>query len=214
MVGIHPKKGGTWKEIFVFKSLRIVQIYNVMSHGRRFYRSLEYTTDVHYSLRDMQPSIKDRDYPWPRWERHGAGHPYAEYPDPTSVVIIRDKVHPANISGTDEQFIPSRLLYGIVPSALLDSYLFWQDKVCAATWPGFQCLLEVLLTRVFVYSVVTDRQPARLPARQDSKHYLRRVGSSAQGGLHAHARRMRSHHSHPANQEAGTIWPPPVWCGM
>ncbi len=142
MVGIHPKKGGTWKEIFVFKSLRIVQIYNVMSHGRRFYRSLEYTTDVHYSLRDMQPSIKDRDYPWPRWERHGAGHPYAEYPDPTSVVIIRDKVHPANISGTDEQFVPSRLLYGIVPSALLDSYLFWQDKVCAAshTQPGFQCL--------------------------------------------------------------------------
>ncbi len=30
--------------------------------------------------------------------------------------------------GTQEQFIPSRLLYGIVPSALLDTHLFWQDK--------------------------------------------------------------------------------------
>ncbi len=77
----------------------------------------------------MQPSTKDRMFAWPKWERHGAGHPYAEYPDPTSVVIIRDKNHPDNISGSDEQFIPSRLLYGIVPSALLDTHLFWQDKV-------------------------------------------------------------------------------------
>lgn len=38
MIGLHPELGGTWKEIFVFRSLRIVQIYNVMSHGRRFYR--------------------------------------------------------------------------------------------------------------------------------------------------------------------------------
>lgn len=32
------------------------------------------------------------------------------------------------IVGTQEQFIPSRLLYGIVPSALLDTHMFWQDK--------------------------------------------------------------------------------------
>eukprot|EP01087_Luapelamoeba_hula_P004848 TRINITY_DN1482_c0_g1_i1.p1 TRINITY_DN1482_c0_g1~~TRINITY_DN1482_c0_g1_i1.p1 ORF type:complete len:4317 (-),score=602.49 TRINITY_DN1482_c0_g1_i1:51-13001(-) len=128
MVGIHPKLGGTWKEIFVFRTLRLVQIYNVMSHGRRFYRSLEYTTDVHFTLRDMQPSTDDRKYPWPKWERHGAGHPYAQYPDPTSVVIFRDATHPSNLSGTQEQFIPSRLLYGTVPSALLDTHQFWQDK--------------------------------------------------------------------------------------
>jgi len=128
MIGLHPELGGTWKEIFVFRTLRIVQIYNVMSHGRRFYRSLEYTSDVHYSLRDMQPPFDDRMYPWPRWERHGAGHPYAQYPDPTSVVIFRDATHPDNLSGGQEQYIPSRLLYGIVPSALLDTHYFWQDK--------------------------------------------------------------------------------------
>jgi hypothetical protein len=38
MIGIHPKLGGTWKEIFVYKSRRSVQIYHVLSHGRRFYR--------------------------------------------------------------------------------------------------------------------------------------------------------------------------------
>ena len=38
MVIIHPKKGGTWKEVFVYKSLGIVEVYNILSHGRRFYR--------------------------------------------------------------------------------------------------------------------------------------------------------------------------------
>jgi hypothetical protein len=128
MIGIHPKLGGTWKEIFVYKSLRIVEIYNVLSHGRRFYRMLEYTTDVHFTHREMQPLTDDRPYPWPKWCRHGAGHPYSAYPNPLSVVIFRDATHQKNISGSQEQFIPSRLLYGLVPSALLDTHLFWQDK--------------------------------------------------------------------------------------
>jgi hypothetical protein len=128
MIGIHPQKGGTWKEIFVFKSRKLVHIYNVISHGRRFYRSLEYTNDVRFTLRDMQPSINDRKFPWLTWERFGAGHPYAQYPDPTSVVIFRDLGHQKNRSMSKEQFIPARLLHGIVPSALLDHYLFWQDE--------------------------------------------------------------------------------------
>lgn len=99
MVGIHPKLGGTWKEIFVYKSRRSVQIYSVTSHGRRFYRSLEYTNDTRITLRDMQPSIEDRNFPWPKWERHGCGHPYNQYPNPFSVVILRDAAHAQNISG-------------------------------------------------------------------------------------------------------------------
>lgn len=128
MIGIHPKLGGTWKEIFVYKSRRSVQIYHVLSHGRRFYRSLEYTNDTRITLRDMQPPIDDRNFPWPKWERHGCGHPYNQHPNPLSVVIMRDAAHPQNVSGSQEQFIPSRLLYGIVPSALLDNHMFWQDK--------------------------------------------------------------------------------------
>ena len=42
-------------------------------------------------------------------------------------VVMRDPVVPQNISGTQEQFIPARLLFGIVPQALLDKYNFWQD---------------------------------------------------------------------------------------
>ena len=128
MIGVHPKTGGAWKEIFVFKHLRMVHIYNISSHGRRFYRSLEYTTDSRFTLRDMQPSTEARKNPWPSWERHGAGHPYAQYPDPTSVVITRGWDYPENLSGGEETFIPSRLLYGLVPCALLDTHKFWQDE--------------------------------------------------------------------------------------
>ena len=127
LIGLHPKRGGNWKAIYVFKSLRTVHVYNVYSHGRRFYQSLEYTTDVRFTLRGMQPSVKDRQNPWPAWERHGAGHPYAEHEDPLSVVILRAADVHENASNTEETFIPSRLLYGIVPSALLDTHRFWQD---------------------------------------------------------------------------------------
>jgi hypothetical protein len=129
LIGIHPKNGGTWKEIFVFKSLRIVQVYNILSHGRRFYRVLEYSSNCKYSLREMQPSIDDRRSPWPEWERYGAGHPYADHwNNPITSVISRSWDYEQNLSGGEETYIPPRLLYGIVPHSLLDQYLFWQDE--------------------------------------------------------------------------------------
>lgn len=116
-------------EIFVFRSLEMVQVYHVTSHGRRFYRVLEYTSNTKFTLRDMQPSIKDRQQPWPSWERHGAGHPYQDHWDnPLSCVITRGSEFPQNLSGGTETFVPERLLYGILPHALLTQYLFWQDE--------------------------------------------------------------------------------------
>ena len=129
MVGIHPKNGGTWKEIYVFKSLQMVHVYNVTSHGRRFYRVLEYTSNCKLTLREMQPSLDDRRSPWPLWERHGAGHPYGDHwGNPTSCVISRGWDYEQNLSGGEETYLPPRLLYGIVPQALLDTHMFWQDE--------------------------------------------------------------------------------------
>ena len=45
-----------------------------------------------------------------------------------SALIIRDQQHALNLSGGKETFIPSRLLYGAIPQALLDAYLFWRDE--------------------------------------------------------------------------------------
>ena len=128
LMGLHPKRGGNWKAVHVLRHLRVVHVYNVLSHGRRFYMSLEYSSDARFTLRSLQPSVKDRQHAWPAWERHGAGHPYAEHGDPLSVVILRQADVSDNRSGSEETFIPARLLHGLLPSALLDSHRFWQDS--------------------------------------------------------------------------------------
>ena len=43
-------------------------------------------------------------------------------------MIIREKQHHLNISGCREKLVPSRLLYGVVPDTLLETYRFWEDE--------------------------------------------------------------------------------------
>lgn len=45
-----------------------------------------------------------------------------------SILVVRDQQHHLNYSGGKEVLVPSRLLYGVVPDALLDTYTFWQDE--------------------------------------------------------------------------------------
>ena len=128
LVGKQPDQGGVWREIFVYRARRMVHVYRIESHGRRFYRSLEYASDARFCLRDMQPSVSHRDSMWPLWERHGAGHPYADsHNQSKSAVITRDSTVEGNLSLGKETYMPSRLLYGILPQAVLDSHVFWQD---------------------------------------------------------------------------------------
>lgn len=106
------------------------------------------TTDCRFSLRELQPSVDDREQPYPKWWTRGAGSPYPKgvskmlannLMDNTgdhlykSVVIKRDASHTGNFSGGTETFVPKRLLLGIIPQSLLDSYLFWQDEAIEPT---------------------------------------------------------------------------------
>lgn len=77
LYALHPMNNGAWKEIHVCRDT-FVQVFHLVSHGRRIYRSLVYTTDSRFSLGDMQPSTKNRQHLWQPWERHGAGHPLAD----------------------------------------------------------------------------------------------------------------------------------------
>ena len=56
IVGKRPDDPGVWRDIFVYRTLRLVTVYRVESHGRRYYRSLEYTSDARYCLAAMQPN--------------------------------------------------------------------------------------------------------------------------------------------------------------
>ena len=128
LLGIHPKTFGVLKEFVVHRLSRTVHCYDLVSHGWRFYRSLVYTTDCRYTLHEMQPSTADLDNPWPEWERHGAGHPYKSVGDGTGVVITREWDHEDNLSCGPEVYLPARLMHGVIPTALLEKYDFWQDE--------------------------------------------------------------------------------------
>ena len=79
---MHPKLKRMWMEIIVYRYTRVCEVYAITSHGRRFYRSLVYSSDARYSLYSLQPSLNDRDRPWPsvnlprggtwQWARHEA----------------------------------------------------------------------------------------------------------------------------------------------
>ena len=128
-MGKQPEQGGVWREIYVYRARRMVHVYRIESHGRRFYRSLEYATDARFALRAMQPETVHRQRPWPSWGRHEAGHPYASsYKKQASAVISRDWTVEENLSLGKETYVPSRLLFGILPEVLLKEFEFWQDE--------------------------------------------------------------------------------------
>jgi hypothetical protein len=129
LTAVCSRTGRKLKEMYVFRDYECVHVYDVYSYGRRFFRSLIYSSNAHYSLVALQPSTGAKMQPWPAWERHGAGDPT---PDDTiatdqSAVILRHPTHPLNLSRSIETFIPTRNLAGLVPTALLETHEFWQD---------------------------------------------------------------------------------------
>ena len=127
LIAVDPKKAGIIHEIYVFKHYRMVQLFQMVSYGRRWYRSLFFTTDCRYTLLELTPSTQEvRCCQIPPLLRY-AGVSDSPAGDGTGCVLFRDKIVPQNKSGTEEQFIPARLLHGVLPSALLKDYIFWQD---------------------------------------------------------------------------------------
>ena len=143
ILGLHQTLGGPYKLIYLFRRLRCVHIYEVVSHGREWWWCLHLTTDYRYSLSKMEPDGNSRRSQYPDWWLHGSGMPYpvgiAGYLSNNvtsknasltqeSVLIHRDAHHKDNFSGGRETFVPSRLLAGVIPESLLESYHFWSDE--------------------------------------------------------------------------------------
>lgn len=127
---IDSQSGRKLKEVYVFRDYQSVHVYDVFSHGRRFYRRLVYCSDNRFCLNQLHPSTDRRPRPWPSWGRHQAGDadPDASTEQPQTCVIMRHPTHPDNLSKCTETFIPSYFLHGIIPSCLLETHMFWQDE--------------------------------------------------------------------------------------
>ena len=123
-IKLHEYK--TLKEVVVFRKQQCLHIYNVVEYGRRFYRSLVWSSDSRYTLTDLPP-IWAPDASWMQSDRYaitdGKKHADASYPHP-SLIITRNFT---TLADKMQVYIPSRFLKGLVPDGLLDEYTFWQE---------------------------------------------------------------------------------------
>jgi hypothetical protein len=60
LMGLHQNIGGPWKLVYLFRRLRCVHVYECISQGREWFFSLHLTTDTRFTLRELQPSMRDR----------------------------------------------------------------------------------------------------------------------------------------------------------
>jgi len=111
----------TWKEIVLSEEWSTVQAFNLLSHGRRACRAQCFASDARLSLaslnlvglgssREPQPPVLARQAGSWKDVRQAEG----------SLVVTR--------FGGDQLLVPGRLLAGVVPAALLESYRFWQKS--------------------------------------------------------------------------------------
>jgi hypothetical protein len=118
---IDPGKDhATWKEVIVWKQRRVVHVYNFVSHGRRIYRSLVYTSDSRYCLHSLTPNTNDRSGSVAACVASEAGDFKRKVVNEPSLVITRRNMA---IQG-HETYLPARLLQGVLPSALLEAFRF------------------------------------------------------------------------------------------
>ena len=111
------KPEATWKEIVILKQRKMLLAFNLISHGRRVFKQLVYTTDSQFSLHNLPLKSKGI-------FQFAAGDFKKKRSHDDSLVIVRKNTE---LSG-NEVFIPSRLLHGVVPSALLEAFHIWQGE--------------------------------------------------------------------------------------
>lgn len=67
------KDDATWKEVVVSKTRGVVQVFNLISSGRRMFRSLVYSSNARFSLHSLPPSLGDRSNSTPKSLQFAAG---------------------------------------------------------------------------------------------------------------------------------------------
>ena len=113
----------TLKEVVAWQNPPLINIFNVVEHGRRHFRVLEYTSNLSLCVHEVTGGE-----PYP--DRVGgilalsAGIPMTTLePEPTLVVT-----RALNAELGTQTFIPERFLAGLLPTALIEKYTFWQSE--------------------------------------------------------------------------------------
>lgn len=110
----------TLKEVVVWQHPPLINVFNVVEYGRRHLRILEYTSDLSLCLHE----VKGEPYP----DRVGgilslsAGIPMTSCNPSPSLIVTRA----LNADIGTQTYVPSRFLAGLLPTALVESFTFWQ----------------------------------------------------------------------------------------
>eukprot|EP00662_Eupelagonemidae_sp_cell21_P000318 gene318-biopygen71950 len=143
-----PKLLPQVKEVFVWEDPPCVHVFDIVEHGRRFFRRQTFASDCAWSYHaphESAPGADGRGQPKQRsaqWIPGGdwsftAGEAGHRRPSGTSLVIQR--TIPDDPHGRTQTYVPSRLLLGLFPDALFEDYEFWQNDTIDQGWKFVCC---------------------------------------------------------------------------
>ncbi|KAL7066785.1 EF hand family protein [Cryptosporidium serpentis] len=137
------------KEIVVYRFPPVVMVFDIVEHGRLYYKQLCHTSNISYSLGycnekfitpwlGITESIQDEDLDKSNASCYftagnsskytlGAGIPLQRGQKPRQSLVIMRDYYPDPV-GT-EMYIPSRFLFGLLPQALIETHEFWQSQI-------------------------------------------------------------------------------------
>jgi hypothetical protein len=113
----------TLKEVVVWQHPPVINVYNVTEYGRRHLRVLEYTSNMSLCLHEVTGGE-----PYP--DRVGgilslsAGIPMTTLHPDASLLVTRA----LNSELGTQTLVPDRFLAGLLPTALVEKYTFWQSE--------------------------------------------------------------------------------------
>eukprot|EP00435_Cladocopium_sp_Y103_P015704 s3542_g3.t2 len=110
------------KELRVQRQPALVEVYNILEHGRHFYRTMVFTSDTSWSFH--VPSAGQRllrnagSFAWSVAAGDGDAAVGSSASNHFSVLVLRNsQIH-----------LPRRFLRGLLPDALLQRYRFWRCR--------------------------------------------------------------------------------------
>jgi hypothetical protein len=113
----------TLKEVVIWQHPPVISIFNVVEYGRRHMRVLEYTSNLSICLHEVNSGE-----PYPDRVAGilalSAGVPMTTVSPSSSLLVTRALSSKLGF----QTYVPSRFLAGLLPSALVDMYVFWQGE--------------------------------------------------------------------------------------
>jgi hypothetical protein len=112
----------TLKEVIVWHNPPSINVFNVVEHGRRFFRVLEYASNMSICLHEVEGD------PYPDRVAGilsmSAGIPMTTLSPSDSLVVSRA----LSKSVGNQMYIPKRFMAGLLPTSLIESHSFWQSE--------------------------------------------------------------------------------------